>query len=37
MTIPFQESAPEIISLVTEEFPDDENDDPEYTPDLEPR
>jgi len=33
---PAKEPPPEIVSLVTEEFPDDEDGDPEYTPDLEP-
>jgi hypothetical protein len=35
---PMKEPAPEIVSLVTEEFPEEEEEalDPEYRPELEP-
>jgi len=35
---PMKEPAPEMVSLVTEEFPEEEEDglDPEYRPELEP-
>ena len=34
---PVKETPPEIVSLVTEDFPDEEEEDPEYTPEIEPR